>query len=248
MPRPSNLSSPEYNISKTVTNKIKDWLGHTLSAVVMVTPLLVMSALENNTLRESEKYSEWNISLLLKNKTMSPTDIERQSPEIIANNQAIFEFLGGDLNENDTNLSIQLKLKKTIEDHINDNMYDDFIFEVHSEIVYCQATGKPEPQVLLRGLGQFEKEKQAISLLGFQISKLETKDLGDINELVINYYNTIWWKEWQEEDLWKWRNELDTERSKLHYSYADVVNWMVQYEILSRNSKEKNKQSRIVRL
>lgn len=121
---------------KTGMEQFKEDLRITSGALMLTTVILAMSALDNNA-HGAEK------TIKASPVTTKSLKIEKKLPQIAEENEQIYEFLEGKITDKDTLLSIQKKLKTKLHMLSVNALYDDFLLDIHSEIVYRQKTSRP---------------------------------------------------------------------------------------------------------
>ncbi|MDD5376923.1 MAG: hypothetical protein PHH16_02275 [Candidatus Gracilibacteria bacterium] len=231
----SPIDTPSFqkpSTSKTGMEQLKEHFTNTLGALLIATPILAMSALDNSA-HGAERTDKSPVAAAKSLK------IEKKLPQIAEENEQIYEFLEGDITKNDTLASLQKKLGKKIRSISSSTIYDDFLFSVHSEMLYRQKTDKPESEPLIRASNQMESEQKAAKELNAFFLTLETEDISKMNKAIIAYYNAIGGNAWGEQELEQWKKELELDRAKLGYSYTDAMIWVMQNEKQRKREKTK---------
>lgn len=227
------LSSEKTETPKTGMEKIKGCFSNTLGAVLIATPILAISALDNNA-HGAEKTIK---SPAVATKSLKT---EEKLPQIALENEQIYEFLEGDITEKDTSKSLYMKLRRKLYSMTSDSMYDEFIFAIHCEMLYREKTNKPESILLNKAMKQMKNEQEAAKKLNTFLLRLSIEDIGKMNGAIIAYYNAIGGDNWGEQELEKWKKELEKERTKLHYTYQDAMVWVIQYEKQRKKGEKKS--------
>lgn len=162
--------------------------------------------------------------------------MEKSAPQIIADNQQIFEFLDGDINETDDYMALYTKVQNKFKSL---NTFEDDVFtkNLRLEISYRKEKKLPHSQLLEDALKQAEYKKQALVKLISELESLPKTQSGvsAMNELIIKYYNLMEGesseennsKIWNKEQLNEWGTRIEEERNNLHYR-ADIIRFLQQ--------------------
>lgn len=182
-------------------------IKNTPGALMLVVAMLAGSALDNTG-------SGIKNSFQLPTATAMPLITTEKLPKIAEDNQQIYEFLKRDIVEGDTLSSLHQKLKTRLDYLFKGTLYDEVLYDIHTEMLDRQKANKPDSSLLLEASKQMRNEQNATKDLKAFFDRLSPEATESMNDALIGYYNSIGGFPWGEKEFTRLNEGLEKERKK----------------------------------